>query len=74
MAGRKGARFQQHQFVEAVEEIVLLADALPAPKRIGRRRVGAGRAAEAKIDAAGIERLQHLEPLGHHQRARGSAA
>ena len=52
MAGREGARFQQHQLVEALEEIVLIADALPAPQRIGRGRVGAGRAPEAEVDAA----------------------
>src|SRR5512144_732126 len=66
MAGRKAAGLQQHQFVEAVEEIVLIAYALSAPKRIGRCRVGAGRAAQAEIDTAGVERLQHLEALSHH--------
>ena len=65
---RKAARFQQHKFVEAVEEIILLTDALAAAQCIGRRRVGARRAAQAKVDAAGKERLQHLETLGHHQR------
>ena len=68
MAGGKAARLQQHQFVEALEKIVLLADALAASQRIRRGRIGAGRAAKAEIDAARIERLQHLEALGHHQR------
>ena len=68
MAGGKAARLQQHQFVEALEEVVLLADALAAAQRVGGGRIGAGRAAEAEIDAAGKQRLQHLEALGHHQR------
>ena len=68
MAGGKGARFQQHQFVEALEEIVLVADALAAAQRIGRRRVGARRAAQAQIDAAREERFQDLETFGDHQR------
>ena len=67
MAGGKSARLQQHQFVEAFEEIVLLADALAAPQRIGGGRIGAGRAAQAEIDAARKKRLQHFEALGHHQ-------
>ena len=67
MTRRKGARFQQHQFVEAVEEIILFTDALAAAQCVGRRRVGARRAAEAKVDAAGKKRFQHLEALGHHQ-------
>ena len=68
MAVRKAAALEQHQFVEALEEIVLLADVLPPPQRVGGGRIGAGRAAEAEIDAAGKQRLQHLEALGHHQR------
>ena len=31
MAGGEPARLQQHQFVEALEEVVLFADALAAP-------------------------------------------
>jgi hypothetical protein len=67
MAGGKAARLQQHQFVEAFEEVVLLADALAPAQCVRGGRIGAGRAAEAEIDAAGIERLQHLEAFGHHQ-------
>ena len=68
MAGGKSARLQQHQLVEALEEVILLADALAAAQRVGRGRIGAGRAAEAEIDTAGKKRLQNLEALGHHQR------
>ena len=34
----------------------------------GGHRVGAGRPADAEVDAAGMERLEHPELLGHHQR------
>ena len=54
--------------MQPLEEIVALAAIEPAPQRIGRGAVGAGRAAEAEIDPAGKQRLQHLEALGHHQR------
>ena len=69
VASRKGARFQQHQFVEAIEKIVFVADALAAAQRIGGRRVSAGRAAKPQIDAAGKECLQNLEALGDHSGA-----
>jgi len=67
MAGRKAAGFQQHQFVEAFEEIILFANALAAAQRVRRCRVGARRAAQPEVDAPGKKRLKHLEPLGHHQ-------
>jgi hypothetical protein len=34
MASGKAARFHQHQFVEAIQKIVFVADALPPSKRI----------------------------------------
>ena len=54
--------------MQPLEEIVALAAVEPAAQRVGGGAVGAGRAAEAEIDAAGKQRLQHLEALGHHQR------
>ena len=54
--------------MQPLEEIVALAAIQPAAQRVGRGAVGAGRAAEAEIDAAGKQRLQHLEALGDHQR------
>ena len=68
MAFRKSAALEQQQFLEAFEEVVALARILPGAQRIGRDRIGARRAAEAEIDAAGKQRLQHLETLGDHQR------
>jgi len=67
MANGETARLQQHQLVEAFQEIILFANALPSAERIGRCRVGAGRAPQAEVDAPGIKRLKHLEALGHHQ-------
>ena len=68
MARREIAGLPQDQFVQPLEEIVALAAVEPAAQRVGRGAVGARRAAEAEIDAAGKQRLQHLEALGHHQR------
>ncbi len=68
MAGREIAGLPQHQFTQAFEEVIALAAVEPAAQRVRRGAIGAGRAAEAEIDAAGEQRLQHLEALGHHQR------
>jgi hypothetical protein len=54
--------------MQPFEEIVALALIKPAAQRVSRRAIGARRAAEAEIDAAGEKRFQHLEALGHHQR------
>src|SRR5213596_3390840 len=40
-----------------------------AAERPGRELVAARRTADAEVDAAGIERLQHAKALGHLQRA-----
>ena len=37
-------------------------------QRLRRRLVGARRAADAKVDAARVEGLEHAELLGHHER------
>ena len=68
MAGREIAGLPQRQFLQPLEKIVALAAVEPAAQRIGGGAVGAGRAAEPEIDAAGKQRLQHLEAFGHHQR------
>ena len=68
MPGREVAGLPQHQFLQPLEEIVALAAVEPAAQRVRGGAVGARRAAEAKIDPAGKQRLQHLEALGHHQR------
>ena len=68
MAGREIAGLPQRQFVQPLEEIVALAAIEPAAQRIGGGAIGARRAAKAEIDAAGKQRLQHLEALGDHQR------
>ena len=39
-----------------------------AAKRTGRQLVGAGRAAEAEVDPAGVQRLERPELLGDHER------
>ena len=68
MAGRKIAGLPQRQFVQPLEKIIALAAVEPAAQRVRGGAVGARRAAEAEIDPAGKQRLQHLEALGHHQR------
>ncbi len=54
--------------MQPLEEIVALAAVEPAAQGVGGGAVGAGRAAEAEIDPAGEQRLQHLEPLGDDER------
>ena len=68
MAFRKAALLEQQQFLEAVEEIVARGIVLPPPQRVGRHRIGAGRAAEAEIDAARKQAFQHLVAFGDLQR------
>ena len=68
MALRKQPPLERQQLLEAVEKIVAGRIVLPASKRIGRRRVGARRAAEAEIDAIGKQALQHLEAFGDLER------
>ena len=54
--------------MQPLEKIVALAAVEPAAQRMRGGAIGAGRAAEPEIDAAGKQRLQHLEALGDHQR------
>ena len=68
MALREAALLEQHQLLEAVEEIVGVGIVLPPPQRVGGDRIGARRAAEPEVDAAGEQAFQHLVALGHHQR------
>src|SRR6185437_11649550 len=68
MALGETACLEQHQFLETLKEVVVLADALPPPQRVGGSGVGAGGAAKAEIDATGEKPLQQLEALGHDQR------
>ena len=68
MAFGKLAVLEQQQFLEAFEEIVAAGILLAPPQHIRGHLIGAGRAPDAEIDAAGKQRLEHLEPFGHHQR------
>ncbi len=68
VAGREIAGLPQGQLMQPLQKIVALAAIEPAAQRVGRGAVGAGRAAKAEIDAAGKQRLQHLEALGDDQR------
>ncbi|HEX3208817.1 MAG TPA: hypothetical protein VHQ91_05535 [Geminicoccaceae bacterium] len=61
-----GAPLEQDELLEALEEVVGIV--LPASQCKRCDRIGAGRASEPEIDAAGKQRLQHLEALGDHQR------
>jgi hypothetical protein len=51
----KAAVLDQQQFLESLEEVVVVADPLPPPQRVGGDGVGAGRPAEAEIDASGVK-------------------
>ncbi len=68
VARREIARLPQGQLMQPLQEIVALALIEPAAQRVSRGAVGARRAAEAKIDAARKQRLQHLEALRDDQR------
>ena len=71
MVFRKGLALEQDQFLEPLQEIVVAAGILPPPQRVGGDRIGTRRAAEPEVDASGKQRLEHLEALGHHERAHG---
>ena len=60
----KQPALEREQLLETVEEIVAGWIVLPATQRVGGRRIGARRAAETEIDAAGEQSFQHLEALG----------
>src|SRR5262245_52698218 len=49
---RKSVALEQDELLEALKEIVVAAGILPPPQRVGGDGVGAGRAAEAEIDAS----------------------
>ena len=58
MAFGKAVALEQQQFLKALEKVVAFARVLPAAQRVGGDLIGARRAAEAEIDAAGKQRLQ----------------
>ncbi len=64
------AAVPEQQFLQAVEEVVpaALPRGLAAAQRPRGEAVRARRPAEAEIDAAREQGLQHPEALGHHQR------
>ena len=68
MVFREGAVLEQDELLEALQEIVVAAGVLPPPQCVGGDGIGAGRAAQPEIDAAGKQRLEHLEALGDHER------
>src|SRR6266481_284412 len=68
MTLRKGIVFEQEKLLKPLQKVVFAETLLPPPQRIGRDRIRAGRAAEPEIDAAGKQRLEHLEAFSHHQR------
>ncbi len=68
MAFGEAAVLEQHQLLEALQEVVVAASVLASPQRVGGDGIGAGRAPEPQIDAPGKQRLQDLEALGDHER------
>jgi len=68
MTLRKGIVFEQEKLLKPLQKVVFAETLLPPPQRIGRDRIRAGRAAEPEIDAAGKQRLEHLEAFSHHER------
>jgi hypothetical protein len=65
LSGLRGFEIAQ-QFGDVLRERVGAVEIAPQCAR--RRLVGAGRAAEAQVDAIGIQRRQRAELLGHLQR------
>ena len=49
-------------------EVVLAVHGAATAQRCRRQTVAAWRAAKAEIDATGMQRLEHAELLGHHER------
>jgi len=65
---RPAAGEEPEQVHELVGEVVRRQPLGRPAQRGGGHRVGARRPADAQVDAAGVERLQHAELLGDHQR------
>jgi hypothetical protein len=65
---RPAAGEEAEQVHQLVGEVVGGQRLRRAAQRGRRDLVGAGRAADAEVDPAGVERLQHAELLGDHQR------
>ena len=70
--GTAGAQIGE-QLLHILREIVDIAFQCAAQRQRGAR-IGAGRAPDAQIDAAGKQRGQGAELFGDHQRAHGWAA
>ena len=56
------------QLDQLLGEVVGGEGAGRAPQRAGGELVGAGRPADAEVDAARVQRLEHAELLGDHER------
>ena len=60
---------QREQLGELLGKVVRRGLTAIALQREHRVRVGSGRAADAEVDAAGMQRREHAEDLGHLERA-----
>ena len=67
MAVGELAAEEPDQLGELAREVLVGERLDRAPQRSGRDPVGARRAADAEVDAAGVQRLEHPELLGDHQ-------
>src|SRR5829696_2804283 len=65
---REGAGVPEDQLLQPLEEIVSALAHVALAQREGGDLVGAGRAADPEVDAAGVERLQEFEALRDHER------
>ena len=68
MIRREVAVHEVLQLGELVGEIVRPGAVHPAAQRVRGQLVAAGRAAQAQVDPAGVQRCQRAELLGHHHR------
>jgi hypothetical protein len=59
---------ERHQLGQLLGEVLPVAGGHRAPQHPGRHLVGARRPPEAEVDAAGVERFEHPELLGHDER------
>jgi hypothetical protein len=70
----EAALLEENQLLQAFEEIVVVANVLAPARGQGRDRIGAGCTADAEIDAAGKQRLQHVKTLRHVEWGMGSCS
>ena len=61
MAFGKPIAVEEDELLEPLQKVVIATAVLPPAQRKGGDRIGSRRSSQAKVDASGKQRFQHLE-------------